>query len=240
MTNTIRYYFKKEVNALLPVLHETYRLVGRYQQNRNVRNKEKLLKQLNIIGKRLQFFKGLIQFKKQAYFDAILSEELSLSDRIIALDIAVGSMHIEFSVPRAYMHKESEALRRVLELSRYVASDNITYSSERSDDILVRGIAASPGVVTGKAAIIRKNSDYKRLPNKSIVVTQMTRPDMILDIDKIEGIVTDLGGSLCHAAIIAREMRIPCVVGTQNATEIIRNKSLISVDGNNGIVKKVK
>ncbi|MBC8233038.1 hypothetical protein H8E77_26130 [bacterium] len=239
MTNTIRYYFKKEVDALLPILRETYRLVGRYQKNRNEQNKEKLLNQLNIIGKRLQFFKGLIQFKKQAYFDAIFSEELSVSDRIIALDIAVGSMHIEFSVPRAYMHQESKELRRVLELSRYVASDKVTDSSEHSDDILLRGIAASPGIVTGKAAIIRKNSDYKRLPNKSIVVTQMTRPDMILDTDKMLGIVTDLGGSLCHAAIIAREMQIPCVVGTQNATEIIRNKSLISVDGNNGTVKKV-
>jgi len=240
MTNTIRYYFKKEVVALLPVLHETYRLVGRYQKNRNEQNKENLSNQFDIIGKKLQFFKGLIQFKKQAYFDAILNEELSVSDRIIALDIAVGSMHIEFSIPRAYMHQESEELRRVLELSRYVASDKIADSSEQSDDILVRGIATSPGVVTGKAAIIRKSSDYKRLPNKSIVVTQMTRPDMILDTDKILGIVTDLGGSLCHAAIIAREMQIPCVVGTQKATEIIKNKSLISLDGNTGTVKKVK
>lgn len=240
MTNTIRYYFKKEVDALLPVLHETYRLIGRYQKNRNKRNEEKVVKQLDVIGERLQFFKKFLQNKKQPYFDAILNKGLSVSDRIIALDVSVGSMHIEFSMPRAYMHQESEELRKVLELSRYVDSDEIADSSDHSDDILVKGIAASPGVATGKAAIIRKTSDYKRLPARSIVVAKMTRPDIILDVDKISGIVTDLGGSLCHAAIISREMRIPCVVGTQNATEVIKNRFLISVDGNDGIVKKVK
>jgi pyruvate,water dikinase len=148
-------------------------------------------------------------------------------------------MHIEFSVPRAYMHQESEALRQVLELSRCVDSDKVSVSQDHADDILVTGIAAAPGLVTGKAAIIRKNSDYKRLPDSSIVVAEMTRPDVILGIDKISGLVTDLGGSLCHAAIIAREMQIPCVVGAQNATEIIKSRCLISVDGNNGIVKKV-
>lgn len=240
MTNTIRYYFKKEVDALLPVLHETYRLVGKYQKKRNNRNKEKVLKQLDVIGERLQFFKKFLQTKKQPYFDAILNKGLSVSDRIIALDVSVGAMHIEFSMPRAYMHQESEELRKVLELSRYVDSDEVADSFDHSDDILVKGIAASPGVATGKAAIIRKTSDYKRLPARSIVVAKMTRPDIILDVDKISGIVTDLGGSLCHAAIISREMRIPCVVGTQNATEVIKNRFLISVDGNDGIVKKVK
>jgi phosphohistidine swiveling domain-containing protein len=238
--NTIREGFRREVAALLPALHATYRVIGRYQKKRSQRNREELLARLVVTGEALLFFKPLVPRKKQGYFDAILNEGLSLSDRVIALDIAVGAMHIEFSVPRAYMHRESEELRRALELSRWVETDRAADSSEPSDDVLVRGIAASPGFVTGKAFLVRRNSDYRRLRASSIVVAEMTRTDMMLGIGMIAGIVTDIGGSLCHAAIIARELGIPCVVGTTNATRAIRDRQLISVNGSEGMVRAVR
>jgi phosphohistidine swiveling domain-containing protein len=235
--NTIRENFRSEVAALLPVLHGAYRAIGRYQKTRNDRNKDQLLVHLGAAGETLMFFKQLVPAKKQPYFDAILNHGLSVSDRVIALDIAVGAMHIEFSVPRAYMHRESEELRRALELSRRVETDRMGGSSGPSHDVLVRGIGASPGFATGKAALIRRNSDYRRLAAHSIVVAKMTRTDMMVGMDRIAGIVTDIGGSLCHAAIIARELAIPCVVGTEHATERIGNRRLISVDGANGVVR---
>ena len=66
----------------------------------------------------------------------------------------------------------------------------------------------------------------------------MTRPEIIIGIEHIIGIVTDNGGSLCHAAIIARELEIPCVVGTKVATTKIKNNSYIRIDGTEGIVEK--
>ena len=236
----VRTLFKKEIDSLLPVLHQAYRQIGLYQKNRSKRNEQSLLIQLDLIGERLYFFKEWLQTKKQPYFDALLDQDLSISDRIIALDTAVGMMHIEFSIERAYVHRESQALRQVLEKSRQSSADIIPASPAQTDGILVKGIPASPGLITGKATIIRKNSDYRRMPAGSILVTRMTRPEIVMGIDKILGIVTDIGGSLCHAAIIAREKGIPCVVGTQQATQVIKSKTLISVDGNTGEIKNVR
>jgi phosphohistidine swiveling domain-containing protein len=238
--NTIRENFKEQVDALLPVLHAAYRAIGRYQKSRSGRNREGLLQHLGLAGEVLQFFKGLVPRKKQPYFDAILNESLPVSDRLIALDVAVGAMHIEFSVPRAYMHRESEHLRRALEVSRWSDSDQIPDADRASSDVLARGIAASPGVVAGKAAIIRRNGDYRRLAARSIVVATMTRTEMMIGIGNIAGIVTDIGGSLCHAAIVARELGIPCVVGTQHATQRIRPRQLVCVDGGKGVVRALR
>ena len=243
--NKIRIHFADEVEALIPILHGAYRAVGRYQKQRTDRNRDLLLAEIGELGPRLQFFKPMVPARKQPYFDAILNETLSISDRIVALDVSVGAMHIEFAVERAYMHPESEALRRALATSREDPSDGLAFAGEpstveASDGVLVRGIAASPGVVTGKAALVLRNADYRRLPAGSIVVARMTRPEMILALDRIKAIVTDAGGSLCHAAVVARELGIPCVVGTQRATEVIHNKQLITVNGSIGCVSAAK
>ena len=149
-------------------------------------------------------------------------------------------MHIEFAMERAYKHQETPALRRVLEQSRYSSADTVPDSSDSSNGVLVRGIPASPGTVTGKAFLISRNADYRRMPGDSVVVARMTRPELVMGMDRIAAIVTDIGGSLCHAAIVAREKGIPCVVGTKRATKIIRNKMLVTVDGGVGEVRKVR
>jgi phosphoenolpyruvate synthase/pyruvate phosphate dikinase len=239
MSNRIRHYLKAEVEELLPLLHETYRLVGQYQKNRVPRNEERLVEQLDLIGEHLQMFKVHVQPKKQSYFDAILYRDLPTSDRIIALDIAIGMMHIEFSKPRAYTHQESDTLRRILEQSRISAHDTII-KSHAEDTVLLQGIAASPGIASGKVALAKRPADFRRLPTGCILVTKMTRPEMLMEVyDKVAGIITDAGGSLCHAAVVSRELRIPCVVGTHYATSTLKNKWLVSVDGTQGVVKKL-
>ncbi len=72
-----------------------------------------------------------------------------------------------------------------------------------------------------------------------ILVTGMTRPDFTQYISKASAIVTDAGGVLSHAAIIARELKKPCIIGTRNATKMIRDNDYIEVDANRGIVSKV-
>jgi phosphoenolpyruvate synthase/pyruvate phosphate dikinase len=236
----VRTFFAREVDALLPVLHETYRLIGSYQKRRGSAQEKRLLTQLEIVGEQLRFFKPYLQPRKQAYFDALMAPQLSTSDRIIALDTAVGMMHIEFAVERAYVHQESKALRRVLEASRLQASDTVADSNTDDDRILIRGIAASPGIATGKAALVRRNADYRRVPADCIVVAPMTRPEIIMGTERVAGIVTDQGGSLCHAAIVARERGIPCIVGTGDATSTIRPRSLVIVDGSLGEVRRAR
>ena len=134
------------------------------------------------------------------------------------------------------MHQESQRLREVLEASRRAEDDISIKEGDLPSGVLVQGIPASPGVAVGKAFIVRKNSDYRRLPSGGIIVTQMTRPELIFGMDRAAGVVTDVGGSLCHAAIIARELGIPCVVGTEKATQVIKTGWWIQIDGSTGEV----
>lgn len=94
----VRTLFAREIEALLPVLHETYRRIGLFQKNRSSHTQQDLLDQLDLVGEQLYFFKEYLQPKKQPYFDALLDRSLPISDRIIALDTTVGMMHIEFAV----------------------------------------------------------------------------------------------------------------------------------------------
>lgn len=242
MANKIRTYFAAEVDALLPLLHETYRCIGAYQKKRSDRNEARLLDQLTQAGQALQFFKQVVQPRKQPYFDALLDEQLPISDRIIALDTAVGVMHIEFAVERAYVHREIEQLRRVFEESRHDPEDEtLTPTSAIQDEaLLVRGLPASPGRTSGKAVVIARNSDYRLVHTGCILVAPMTRPELASHFDRVAGIGTDIGGTLCHAAIIARERGIPCVVDTGEATRRIRPRMLVEVDGTEGTVRKLR
>ncbi|NOY09379.1 MAG: hypothetical protein GXP33_11125 [Spirochaetes bacterium] len=235
MSNKIRHYLKEQVKDIIPKLHDCYRMIGKYQKNRIDRNGKTLLKELDFMHGALQVFKSYVQSTKQSYFDAIGNCSLSISDRIIALDIAVGAMHIEFSVSRSYSHQESQELRNALASTRNDEFDEQCQSDEEDGNIT--GIPASSGIFTGKVKIVQKTAEYKRLPKDTVVVAKMTRPEFILGIDNIAAIITDEGGRLCHAAIIARELKIPCIVGTRSATADLKNGQIVTVNGNTGIVE---
>ncbi|HJN17346.1 MAG TPA: PEP-utilizing enzyme [Armatimonadota bacterium] len=236
--NRIRKQFGREVEALCPVLHETYARVGAFQTNRTPRNEERLLAQLDEVAPLLEFFRPWVPGPKQAYFMALAEELLDISDRIIALDVAVGALHIDFPMERAYMHRESRRLREVLEMCRVSDDDLATDPLAGRSDALLTGIPASPGVALGTAAIASKTSDYRNLQRGSILVTTMPRPEFVEHLQAVKGIVTDTGGRLCHAAIVARELRVPCVVGTERATRRIKPGWQISVNGTTGEVRR--
>ena len=148
MSNRVRHYMKEEAERLVPLLHDAYRAVGRFQKKRDSRNEQKLLEHLQRIGTALRTFQRVVQPAKQGYFDAILNTDLSTADRIIALDTAVGSLHIEFAVPRMYMHQESERCdapwTRAGSWSRMMPR-RPRFPRTREDGLLCRGIPASPG-----------------------------------------------------------------------------------------------
>jgi phosphoenolpyruvate synthase/pyruvate phosphate dikinase len=100
------------------------------------------------------------------------------------------------------------------------------------------GNTAYPGKVQGKVRIIMPN-DKKEINQGEILVTKMTTPDFIPVMNKASAFVTDEGGITCHAAIVSREMKKPCIIGTKIATQVLKNGDLIEVDADNGIVKKL-
>ncbi|MDT7861153.1 MAG: pyruvate, water dikinase [Saccharolobus sp.] len=111
-----------------------------------------------------------------------------------------------------------------------------------SGKVLVKGLPASPGVAYGKARIILdiKDSKAREFQKGDILITKMTDPDWV-PLMKIAGaIVTDEGGMTSHAAIVSRELGIPAVVGSREATKVISDGQLITVDGTRGIVYEGK
>lgn len=105
---------------------------------------------------------------------------------------------------------------------------------------LVKGMAAYQGYVKGKAKIVQSVNDLTKVNEGDIMVTHMTMPPYLPAMHRAAGFVTDEGGITCHAAIVAREMKKPCVIGTKHATKIFNDNDIIELDANKGIVKLVK
>ncbi|HUB36606.1 MAG TPA: phosphoenolpyruvate synthase, partial [Solirubrobacteraceae bacterium] len=102
--------------------------------------------------------------------------------------------------------------------------------------VLVRGLGAAPGVGSGAARMLRTQAEAERLAEGEVLVTHMTAPDWVPLMRRAAGIVTDSGGMTCHAAIVSRELGIPCVVGTGRGTEKLRDGELVTVDATRGLV----
>ena len=109
-------------------------------------------------------------------------------------------------------------------------------SSADVGDVLVRGLGASPGMASGKVKIVLDIDELDKIEDGDIMVTTMTTPDMVPAMRRASGIVTDEGGVTCHASIISRELGIPCVVGTGNATTTLEENSGVTLDGKKGLV----
>ncbi|MFA6963118.1 MAG: phosphoenolpyruvate synthase [Patescibacteria group bacterium] len=105
-------------------------------------------------------------------------------------------------------------------------------------EVILHGAAASMGSASGPVKIIHKPTEIDKVMEGDILVTEMTTPDFVPAMKKAKGIVTDTGGRTCHAAIVSRELGIPCVVGTGTATSTLKTGQMITVDGAKGLVYK--
>jgi pyruvate,water dikinase len=113
-------------------------------------------------------------------------------------------------------------------------------STEIKGEVLLSGSAASPGTGAGTVKIVRSLKDLDKIKTGDILVTKMTNPDMVVAMQRAAGIVTDEGGMTSHAAIVSREMGIPAVVGTENATTKLQDGEIVTVDGASGKIYKGK
>ena len=103
----------------------------------------------------------------------------------------------------------------------------------------LKGFTASRGLAIGKVKIIESVEEIYKVEKGDVIVAVMTRPDYLPAMQKAEAFVTDEGGITCHAAIVAREMKKPCIIGTKIATKILKDGDLVEVDANSGKVKVI-
>jgi phosphohistidine swiveling domain-containing protein len=128
-------------------------------------------------------------------------------------------------------------------LSGFKADEAIRKIFKKSDNTDIqdfRGLTAATGKVRGRAKIIKSVKEVGKINPGDILIAVMTRPDYIAGIKKAAAIVTDEGGLTCHAAIIARELNIPTVIGTKTATKVLRDGLKVEVKANHGLVRIIK
>ncbi len=125
------------------------------------------------------------------------------------------------------VRKEKEAKEEKVEA--------VTVTRERK--VVVKGLPASPGIAWGKAKVALTTEEASKLMREGdILVTRMTNPDWVPYMRIASAIVTDEGGMTCHAAIVSRELGIPCIVGTGNATKVLQTGKEYTVDAKAGVV----
>lgn len=104
----------------------------------------------------------------------------------------------------------------------------------------VTGTPAYTGKARGTVRIVPGVKSLNKVNEGDILVSHMTLPDFLPAIKKAAAIVTDEGGMLCHAAIVSRELKKPCIIGTKIATQVLKDGDLVEVDANRGVVKIIK
>lgn len=103
----------------------------------------------------------------------------------------------------------------------------------------IKGSVAYPGKASGIVRVIFDPKKAKNFNNGDILVSGMTRPEFLPIIKKAAGFITDSGGMLCHAAIVARELKKPCIIGTMIATKELKDGDAVELDTNKGVVRKI-
>jgi pyruvate, water dikinase len=153
--------------------------------------------------------------------------------RIAELAIAVEARH---GCPQDVEWAIASGKTWLVQARPITTLDTTTSDDSETTGVLIRGLPAAPGSASGRVRVLRTPEEGNRLLNDEILVAPMTNPDWLPAIRRAAALVTETGGMTCHAAIVARELRVPCVVGARDATSILRDGQTVTVDGARGNV----
>jgi len=158
---------------------------------------------------------------KENRFDRKLVEKRVNEPCVVTMDLRSSEIKVV-----------SENLEKYEEIIKNVEKQNREYA--------LKGLSAYPGVVKGIVNVIKTFHDVKRIQPGTILVANTTHPNYLPAMQKAAAFVTNEGGIISHAAIVARELKKPCVVGTKHATKILKDGDLVEVDAGKGVVKILK
>ncbi len=136
-----------------------------------------------------------------------------------------GELWMLQSRPITTLHEEQEPTPRAGEAR-----------TQQPQAVLLHGLGGAPGSASGAARVLTSLADASALGDGDVLVTHMTSPDWLPLLRRAAAVVTDSGGMTCHAAIVSRELGIPCVVGTGEATGKLRDGEIVTVDATRGVV----
>jgi len=206
---------------------------------------EQLIKDVELLSEYLflRTVRGEYIVHSEVYTRKLLQEitnrfKLKFEDILYFLPHEIIKLLLEREIPDFQSRKEGFNLlidREKISLTSTKIMEEEVISKEK----IIKGNIACNGRAEGFVKIVRDMNDISKIQSGDILVTKMTSPDMILAIHRAVAIVTDEGGISCHAAIISREFGVPCIVGTHNATKVLKDGDLVRVDAEKGIVEKL-
>lgn len=156
---------------------------------------------------------------------------------LLALDLAQAAKDLEagLGAPQDVEWCVQDQTLYLLQ-TRPITAVQSSQTSPSLENSLLQGVGASPGWASGAVHLVFNIEDADALQTGQVLTTTMTNPDMVPSMQRSAAVVTDVGGMICHAAIVSRELGIPCVVGTSSATKTLAATSLVTVDGSSGTI----
>ena len=180
-------------------------------------------------------FKRLAVKNKMAYFDIVSLTDTEFFDLLERKTVPANVKRRKKSFGFVGIDGVVETL-----LGSALKRELLIHAGVVRDTNIVYGLVAFKGKVTGRVRVIQRPEDCHDFKEGEILVTAETTPDYIMAMKQAAAFVTNHGGITSHAAIMARELRIPCVIGTKVATKVFKNGELVEVDANEGVVRKLK
>jgi phosphohistidine swiveling domain-containing protein len=181
-----------------------------------------------LIAKKKGYPAELFTCLTQKEFELFLSSQQLPSKNILAARYKNSVLYFEKGKEIIFTGKEAKNVENLIDKQSWKSGAQL------------KGISAYPGRAAAVARIILDPRKKHIFNPGDILVTGMTRPEFMPYIKKASAIVTDVGGILCHAAIVARELKKPCVIGTKIATKVLHDVDLVEVDADKGIVKIIE
>ncbi len=196
-------------------------------------------RELEILDKKIGYKKKALVRNDSGKTDEIILTEEKSKEQVLT-DTEIKNI-ADYGLQIEKHYKKPQDIEFAIDDGIYIVQSRpITTTAKETrkveGKVLLQGIAASPGIASGKVKIVKKMSDLDKIQKGDILVTEMTNPDMVVTMQKSDAIITDEGGSTSHAAIVSREMGIPCVVGTKQATSLLKDGQIVTVDGGSGKV----
>ncbi|WP_162463357.1 PEP-utilizing enzyme [Paenibacillus psychroresistens] len=237
--NTIRNFYASEIEEFKVVLRTVYRIIYEYQEDRTQKNENKMREAIQTTIPYLMLFKEHIPVYKQKYIELLENQyQLKPYDLIICFDRAIYELHARVKTEKFHELPWSKELRDLLNERQEISNSGFT-GSKVAVAFITSGTGAYLGIVEGPACVVLDRDDLLKLKQGDILVTPMTDPDFISVAHLLSGLITDRGGLLCHAAILARELNLPCIVGCRDATQQIKDGEWIQMDSRTGIVMRL-
>lgn len=231
----------------------------------NYKNKKKLLKKINdpwltkvikmseLMGHMQDYRKcALVRFshflaiifiemakrtnlKLNDYYNLVFPEvkEIFLNKKINRQKITARiKENFTYGNPKGFVVYEGDYLKKFVNKKDFFPDLN--------NFVKIRGVSACAGLVKGRVKIVKDAHKISSLGKNTVLVTNNTTPEFVPLMKQAIAIVTEQGGITCHAAIVSRELGVPCIIGTKIATQVFKDGDLVEVDANRGIVRKLK